>query len=89
MTGIKHDKEKIRPRLVINSMARALKAVSAVGTFGANKYADDNWMEVDDGINRYTDAMYRHLMAEAEGELVILNLAWLTRLMHVGIVSQD
>ena len=68
MTGTKHDKEKIRPRLIINSMARALKAVAEVGTFGANKYADDNWMEVPDGINRYTDAMYRHLMAEAEGE---------------------
>lgn len=34
----------------------------------ANKYTDNGWMEVPDGERRYTDAMMRHLLREAEGE---------------------
>jgi hypothetical protein len=66
--GLKHDTGKIRPTLVINSMALAMQAIAEVGTYGAAKYSDDNWLEVEDGIERYTDAMYRHLLDEAAGE---------------------
>lgn len=47
---------------------RAISCVAAVSAFGATKYAWDGWRYVPDGLNRYTDAMVRHLAAEAEGE---------------------
>jgi len=49
---------------------RAIRAVAAVSAFGASKYAWNGWKSVDDGANRYVDAMVRHLTYEAEGEVV-------------------
>lgn len=62
--GAKLDSGKPRLGLVLNGFARALTAVSEVGTMGANKYCDNGWMEVKNGGRRYTDAMYRHFFAE-------------------------
>lgn len=67
--GMKYDTGKPRCGLVINGFARALLEVSKVGTFGAEEYADDNWIIVENGVYRYTDAMYRHLLAEASGQV--------------------
>lgn len=78
--GAKLDAGKCRAGLVINGFARALKAVADVGTYGANKYSDNGWMEVQDGQQRYTDAMYRHLLAEAQGELCDVD----TGLLHAA-----
>ena len=66
--GAKLDAGKIRPQLVMFGFARALEKVAAVATFGANKYSDGGWVQVEDGINRYTDAMFRHLLKEGIGE---------------------
>lgn len=66
--GAKLDAEKVRLGLVLHGFCRALMAVGKVGTYGAAKYSDNGWMQVDDGQRRYTDAMYRHLMSEASGE---------------------
>ncbi len=68
--GAKLDHGKNRLGLIIGGFPRALWAVGEVGTYGANKYSDNGWMEVPDGVNRYTDAMYRHLFKEAIGERV-------------------
>ena len=54
--------------LVLLGFARALQEVGKVGTYGANKYTDNGWVEVLDGVPRYTDAMLRHLLREATGE---------------------
>jgi hypothetical protein len=43
----------------------ALSAVSTVSQFGASKYAWKGWRGVDDGFNRYSDALVRHLGYEA------------------------
>ncbi len=67
-TGAKLDHGKNRLSLVMNGFARSLFVVGQVGTFGANKYTDNGWMDVPDGVKRYTDALYRHLNAEAQGE---------------------
>ncbi len=56
------------PGLVLGGFARALQAVTDVGTCGARKYTPGGWVEVPDGINRYTDAMHRHLLKDATGE---------------------
>lgn len=67
-SGSKLDAGKNRLSLVLFGFSRALKAVGEVGTYGANKYTDNGWMEVPDGERRYSDAMLRHLLQEASGE---------------------
>ena len=66
--GAKLDSGKNRLGLVLHGFPRALEAVGQIGTYGAEKYSPNGWMEVPDGINRYSDAMYRHLLREALGE---------------------
>jgi hypothetical protein len=68
--GAKLDKGKPRAGLVLLGFARALKAVTEVGTFGAAKYSDNGWKQVPAGIDRYTDAMLRHLLAEGAGDVL-------------------
>lgn len=68
LPGVKHDTAKPRPTLIIHTMARAVDAVVAVGEYGARKYADDNWIKVDNAERRYTDAMHRHDLAIGRGE---------------------
>tara|TARA_R110000868_G_scaffold65453_1_gene195784 strand:+ start:453 stop:800 length:348 start_codon:yes stop_codon:yes gene_type:complete len=63
--GAKLDTGKTRPGLMIAGFALALSRVSEVATFGANKYTDNGWVSVPKGEQRYTDAMYRHLLADA------------------------
>ena len=63
--GMKFDNNKIRvdlidPDFIIN--------VSKILTFGARKYAPNNWQEVEDPINRYYGAALRHLLAWRQGE---------------------
>lgn len=66
--GAKLDTGKNRLSLVVCGFSRALQAVGEVGTMGANKYTANGWVEVPNGVERYTDAMLRHLLKEAEGE---------------------
>jgi len=67
--GAKLDANKPRAALVLGSFSRALRAVSEVGTYGAKKYTPNGWRSVPDGIQRYSDAMVRHLLAEAEADI--------------------
>lgn len=66
--GAKLDAGKNRLGLVLGDFARALRAVGKVGSRGAQKYSAHGWIDVPNGIERYTDALYRHLLAEAAGE---------------------
>lgn len=50
---------------VLQYFPRALMAVSQVSLVGAKKYAWKGWEKVPDGINRYSDALGRHLLAES------------------------
>lgn len=49
---------------VLGDFPRALLAVAEVGTFGASKYSRGGWQSVPDGVVRYQDAMWRHLLAD-------------------------
>ena len=62
--GAKLDAGKNRLGLVLHGFSLALREVGKVGTYGAAKYTPNGWVEVPDGFDRYTDAMYRHLLAE-------------------------
>lgn len=67
--GAKLDAGKVEFDLIQVDMARALRQVARVATYGAKKYSRGGWLEVPEGRRRYTNALYRHLNAEATGEL--------------------
>lgn len=48
---------------ILGDFSLALMEVVKVGTYGARKYTRRGWEEVPDGITRYEDAMWRHLLA--------------------------
>ncbi len=61
--GAKLDDGKIMAG-VLADFSLALLEVAKVGTFGAKKYSRGGWQFVSDGITRYGDAKWRHLLAE-------------------------
>jgi len=68
---------------VLGDFGLALKEVARVGTYGAGKYSRGGWQTVPNGIERYTDAMWRHLLDEHteptdrdSGLLHAAHLAW-------------
>lgn len=63
--GRKDDNEKLRYDLV---PPHALAQITSVLTFGAKKYADDNWRKVPDPERRYVAAAMRHIEAYRAGE---------------------
>jgi hypothetical protein len=63
--GVKYDKDKPKWNLLPWD---EVEDVVKVLTFGAKKYAPDNWKFVDDANNRYMDAAMRHLVAHQQGE---------------------
>ena len=64
--GVKADTEKLRYTLLNwDFMEKVVKVLE----FGAKKYpAADNWKQVPNGKQRYTDAALRHLLAFVRGE---------------------
>lgn len=64
-TGLKFDTGKLQYSLI---PVETTQALAEVLSFGASKYAPDNWMLVENGEQRYLDALYRHLQAYRSGE---------------------
>jgi len=56
--GVKYDNDKLQYNLFPPIV---LKGIVEILTFGAVKYAPDNWQIVPNAKQRYTDALYRHL----------------------------
>ena len=65
--GMKFDSGKLLYSLIPPETSKALAEVLS---FGAQKYPPDNWMLVENGKQRYLDALYRHLQAYRFGEAV-------------------
>ena len=63
---IKYDSDKIRVGLLEPDF---ILGVAEVATFGANKYAKDNWKKCED-TDRIKDATLRHLLAYLNGEKI-------------------
>lgn len=81
MIGRKDDTGK--PPVVKGFMAyfpNALAAVADVSKFGASKYDWGNWRHVDNGVERYTEALGRHLLQDGvdseSGLLHAAHTAW-------------
>lgn len=66
--GKKYDEGKNRMGLVLQGFANALWEVGRVGTFGCSKYGEGNWQYLENGIDRYKDALFRHLFQWMQGE---------------------
>jgi len=62
---MKEDEGKLRYTLIPPS---SLKEIARVLEFGAKKYAPNSWATVPNALERYTDAIYRHLEAWRSGE---------------------
>jgi hypothetical protein len=66
MEGMKFDKDKPQYHLIDT---KTLEALATVLTYGAKKYAPNNWMLVEPFNERYYDALMRHLLAWKKGEM--------------------
>lgn len=64
-TGRKDDSEKLRYDLLPD---RPIRDIVEVLTFGARKYAPNNWQKVPEWRSRYYAALQRHLVAWRMGE---------------------
>ena len=62
--GVKYDSDKIQMELL---PLRELREVAKVLTYGAKKYAPENWKKVPNMKERYTGALLRHLTEYREG----------------------
>jgi hypothetical protein len=67
-SGAKLDSGKSKTGLMVSGFALALADVAEVTTYGANKYTANGWVNVPNGIDRYTDALYRHLFLYSSGQ---------------------
>jgi hypothetical protein len=67
MQGTKYDNGKLRWDLL---PMECVEDVVKILTFGAGKYAPNNWQLVTDAKERYWAAMMRHLVAHRKGELI-------------------
>ena len=60
--GAHLDYGKPRAGLVLMSFGNAFMEVSRVGSFGAEKYTPRGWLQVENGMERYLDSAFRHLL---------------------------
>ena len=72
--GIKYDEGKPKVGMVLKYFGNAIEEMAKCGTYGTEKYGngkfwDHNWNCVENGVERYSDAMLRHYLKEdTEGE---------------------
>jgi len=62
--GKKDDNGKLKYHLI---PWQVLEGLASVLTFGAKKYAPENWRVLADPEERYEDAMWRHIMEYKKG----------------------
>lgn len=67
INGMKDDSNKIRMELVPMSV---IENIAKILTYGAKKYSDNSWQNLDNFWNRYKGALLRHLAAIDKGELI-------------------
>lgn len=82
-SGIKYDDGKPRIGEMIEDFGPELLEVCKAWEFGAKKHGKSNWKELDNGLERYTNAMQRHFLKEKDqvvddetGILHASHLAW-------------
>lgn len=66
--GAKLDHDKVDMSL-LEYLPRAMTEVLRVMDYGKTKYSRGGFLEVPDGVNRYTAAMFRHFFESAKGKI--------------------
>ena len=66
--GTKLDDGKVRAGLLAD-FSLALLEVAKVCAYGAKEYSVRGWESVDNGIERYKNAQYRHMLRHQHEEL--------------------
>lgn len=66
--GAKDDKGKPIAGELVLGFPRALEALVAVATYGANKYSRGGYLHVNNFDVRYLDAAMRHLLSYGRGD---------------------
>lgn len=51
---------------VLEYFPRSVQALAELSAYGANKYSWKGWEKVPDGVNRYNNALGRHIVKEAK-----------------------
>lgn len=78
--SIKADEGKLKLTLVPRKI---IKAIAAVRMYGCEKYGDpDNWRKVD--VERYRDALFRHLLAYLDDPYGVDDESGLPHLWHIA-----
>lgn len=62
--GTKYDNGKLRLAEMIIDFKIPMEELCKVWEFGANKYEKSNWKKLQNPVDRYTNALLRHLLAE-------------------------
>lgn len=65
-------------RGLLDYFPRALMSIAEVSEVGSKKYCWKGWETVEDGINRYSDALLRHMCKDSSGEVRDID----TNLLH-------
>ena len=71
--GIKYDKEKPKYADFLLDFQDAIEELYKVYEFGTNKYGRENWKKVEDGEERFTNAMIRHFFKKGNDEETNIN----------------
>lgn len=67
--GTKHDAGKVPLHLIFrHNIVGAVREMARVIAFGAEKYGTDNWELVENGAQRYSAALTRHVASFISGE---------------------
>ncbi len=82
-SGAKLDAGKPQAGVLLD-FREALLDVACLGTFGAEKYSRGGWQDVPNGVQRYTDALMRHLLKEGPGYIALDEE---TELLHATAVA--
>lgn len=81
--GLKFDGGKLQARLLFEGMPRALTEVIRTLDFGAKKYSAHSWQKVENALERYQDASYRHDLKRNMGEIVDPETSVMHRAHHI------
>lgn len=62
-TGVKLDNEKPKLADMLFCFQEVLPELCKIYEFGTNKYGVGNWKKVEDGENRFKNALIRHFLS--------------------------
>lgn len=81
--SVKYDEGKLKYSLLVEGMPLALEKVVRVLEYGARKYKPNGWKDIDNSIERYKEALYRHVLNLDGGLFAKDNESGFEHLAHI------